>query len=70
MERRHHELANDLLASLTWTDGDVDQDLVAQALATAEQAAAERAWDEGYEAAGKVVHPGVNPYRLPKGPTK
>lgn len=41
-----------------------------RAWAAAERAAAERAWDEGYGAAGKVVHPGVNPYRQPKGPTK
>lgn len=42
---------------------------VAQALAAAEQAAAERAWDEGY-ADGFSHHSKANPYRLPKGPTK
>lgn len=42
---------------------------------SAERAAAERAWDKGYEQAllwaqGSLsLHP-TNPYRLPKGPTK
>lgn len=50
--------------------------VIAQAIADAEQASAERAWDEGYanglsDAQTSTMYPrATNPYRLPKGPTK
>ena len=56
----------------TWDGSEPDEDpeeLIAQAIRDASQAAAEKAWDEGYSAgAGDLLD--VNPYRLPKGPTK
>lgn len=100
VERRHRDLAlkllygGPILSELKWAETGIEPEdshegirravRVAQALAAAEQAAAGRAWDEGYSsgrkdeywdqeyqrAGGDKPSPSVNPYRQPKGPPK
>ncbi len=88
VERRHRLAASELVdkVAAAWVDNPAatfglstrEVDLLTRAaelLAAAEQAASERAWDEGKEAQrtwarGALALPPVNPYRLPKGPTK
>ena len=67
VERRYLGVARDVYKELsgTWAE---DVRLIAQALARAEQAAAAKAWDEGYAAGGHDEAHGCvreNPYRQP-----
>lgn len=63
VERRHTDAALAVLKRQfgNWTE---DVPLVAQLLANAEQVAAEKAWDEGYDEALMRPRGAVNPYRL------
>jgi hypothetical protein len=62
VEPRHLDGARDVYKGLpgTWAE---DVRLIAQALANAEQAAAAKAWDDGYDEALMRPRGAVNPYR-------